>query len=553
MMRLLKKHSPMKHPIQPVAFAILLTQLSGEGSAQSRPNYPQLTPDAIVNLRTTEGANVLEAKWAYREASIVPSTNKLPGPDGKPTGDEVATFDISPRLDSDDFKTGAWQSIEASSLETRRSPGKLSFGWYKINLTLPEQIGSTNVNGGTAVLELVVDDYAEISVNGTLTTTLGSDGGQLVEGWNAPNRIVLTRNATAGQTFEIAVLAANGPFSRTPSNYVWVRSVSLELYAPEKMPVGEVVPLEIDRKDPRLDEIITSDSRLEKLASGFRFIEGPVWNTEGQYLLFSDPNNNTIYRWDEANGVSVYRVKSGYTGLDIGRYSQPGSNGLTFDSEGRLTIAEHGNRRITRLEKNGTLNVISDKVNDKRLNSPNDLVFRSDGVLYFTDPPFGLPAYYDDPARELSSTPVCMVRDGKTTIVSEDLKGPNGIAFSPDESVLYVSNWDEARKIIMRYKVHEDGTLSDGSVFFDMTDAPGAEALDGLKVDQSGNVYSSGPGGLWIIAADGTHLGTLRLPELAANFAWGGTDAKTLYVTARTGLYRLNLKQAGAGMIHPKQ
>jgi gluconolactonase len=241
----------------------------------------------------------------------------------------------------------------------------------------------------------------------------------------------------------------------------------------------------------------------------------------------------------------VFRANSGYTGADIGDYGQPGSNGLTFDPEGRLTIAEHGNHRISRLEKNGVLTVLADRYEGKRLNSPNDLVYRSDGTLYFTDPPFGLPGFFDDPMKELPYSGVYAWRDGELRLVAKDLTGPNGIAFSPDEKFLYVTNWDTAKKVVMRYPVNSDGSLGAGEVFFDTTQAPGEEALDGIKVDQAGNLFVSGPGGAWIISPEAGHLGTIKTPELPANFAWGDADGRTLYMTARTGLYRIRTNIPG--------
>jgi len=239
-------------------------------------------------------------------------------------------------------------------------------------------------------------------------------------------------------------------------------------------------------------------------------------------------------------------TKSGYRGMDIGEYGQPGSNGLTLD-KGRLTINQHGNRRMVRMEKNGQLTVLADCYEGKRLNSPNDLVYKSDGALYFTDPPFGLPKFLDDPGKELPYSGVFRVApDGKQVqVLTTDLKGPNGLAFSPDEKYFYVDDWDPEKKIIMRYEVKSDGTLSNGKVFFDMTSAEGEDALDGMKIDQKGNLYVSGPGGLWIISAEGKHLGTIVGPEHPHNFAWGDDDGKTLYLCAKTGLYRIRLNIPG--------
>jgi gluconolactonase len=297
--------------------------------------------------------------------------------------------------------------------------------------------------------------------------------------------------------------------------------------------------------DPALDAIVPKDAKIEKLAGGFLFTEGPVWVRDGGYLLFSDPNNNVIYRYTPDGPLSIYRSHSGYAGLNIGEYYQPGSNGLTLDREGRLTINQHGNRRVIRLEKNGQVTVLADNYQGKRLNSPNDLVYKSDGTLYFTDPPFGLPKVFEDPRKELPFSGVFMVKNGKTQPLTSELKGPNGLAFSPDEKYFYVDNWDPERKIVMRYEVQPDGTLAHGKVFFDMTSAPGEDALDGIKVDEKGNLYVSGPGGLWILSPEGKHLGTIVGPEHPHNFAWGDADGKTLYMCARTGLYRIRLNVAG--------
>jgi gluconolactonase len=202
---------------------------------------------------------------------------------------------------------------------------------------------------------------------------------------------------------------------------------------------------------------------------------------------------------------------------------------------------------VIRAERDGATTVLADHFDGRRLNSPNDLVYKSDGALYFTDPPFGLPNTYDDQRKELPFSGVFRVANGQVSLLTTDLKGPNGLAFSPDEKFLYVDNWDEHAKIIKRYEVQPDGTLKNGIAFFDMTTAPGDEALDGMKIDERGNLYVSGPGGLWIISPDGTHLGTITGPELPANMAWGDADRRTLYLTARTGLYRIRLGVRGAG------
>jgi gluconolactonase len=308
------------------------------------------------------------------------------------------------------------------------------------------------------------------------------------------------------------------------------------------------VNVEVLRLDPALDALVSHNPKIHKLAEGFQFTEGPVWvgsDSQGGHLLFSDPNANRIYRWSEKDGLSVFRERSGYAGADIAEYRQPGSNGLALDRSGRLTINEHGNRRVTRLEADGSLSVIADRFEGRRLNSPNDLVYKSDGALYFTDPPFGLPKFHDDPRRELPHCGVYRASEGRVDLLASGLNGPNGIAFSPDEKHLYVGNWDEKRKVVMRYPVQPDGTLGSGEAFFDMTAAKGEDAIDGIKVDVQGNLYVSGPGGLWILSAAGRHLGTVFAPKHPHNMAWGDADGKTLYLTAQSALYRMRFDVAG--------
>jgi gluconolactonase len=394
------------------------------------------------------------------------------------------------------------------------------------------------------VLELVLDDYAEVWVDGRLPLVLGQTGGQSIKGFNAPNRVVLTHDARPGQQIQLAIFGANGPISSPPVNFIWIRSATLDFFPPGMVGAPDSTGGTVARLDPALDPIISPEARVEKLAGGFQFTEGPVWHPDG-YLLFSDPNANTIYRWSPDGSVSVFRTKSGYTGFDIGRYRQPGSNGLTLDADGLLTINEHGNRRITRLERTGKITVLADRYQGKRLNSPNDLVYRSDGTLYFTDPPFGLPKVFDDPAKELAFSGVYMLKKGQLTLLTRELSGPNGIAFSPDERYLYVGNWDLERKVVMRYPVRRDGSLETGEVFYDFTTETEPVALDGIKVDVKGNVYVSAPGGVWILSPSGKALGRIVPPEHDANIAFGDSDGKSLYLTASTGLYRLRVSIPG--------
>jgi gluconolactonase len=503
-------------------------------------------PDAVVDLRTREGVELVRGEWRYSDARLVEVESRGSGPDLRASGEPVKALDIAPHAGRADVDDSRWHTVSPASLEARRSNGRLSFNWYRTNITIPEWIGSFDTTGSTVIFEVVVDDYSEVWVDGKLPRPLGQSGSGLVKGFNAPNRVVLTRNARPNQQIQLAVFGANAPLSEPPNNFIWIRSATLDFYKASAPITDEA---RVNRNDPAIDSIVPPNLKAERLAEGFLFTEGPVWVPDG-YLLFSDPNANTIYRWSDNDGLSVFRAKSGYTGFDIGDYRQPGSNGLTLDREGRLTINEHGNRRVTRLEKTGALTILADRFEGKRLNSPNDLVYRSDGSLYFTDPPFGLPKFFDDPRKELSFTGVFRLADGRLQLLSADLNGPNGLAFSPDEKHLYVGNWDEKKKVVMRYGVNADGSLSNGTVFFDMTEAPGEDAIDGVKVDHLGNVYVSGPGGLWILSPAGKHLGTIMTPEHPHNFAWGD-DGRSLYLTSRSTVYRIRLLVSGAGIAAP--
>ena len=321
---------------------------------------------------------------------------------------------------------------------------------------------------------------------------------------------------------------------------------------PKFEPVGTIL-----RLDPAIDALVPKDAVIEKIGSGFTFTEGPIYLREG-YLLFSDIPRNTIYKWTPDGKVTEFRKPSGYDGTDAPPGAFIGSNGLTLDREGRLVICEHGNRRVTRLEKDGSVTVLADKYEGKRLNSPNDAVYKSDGALYFTDPPYGLPKQDEDPKKELKFNGIYRLADGKLQLLNKDQTRPNGLGFSPDEKFLYVANSDEKRKVWIKYPVKPDGSLGPGSVFFDVTAQTEPGLPDGLKLDKKGNLYATGPGGVWIFSPEGKHLGTIKPPEIPANCHWGkyatntadatlgpNEEADTLYITARTGLYRVRLTTAG--------
>jgi gluconolactonase len=531
-----------------------IEQAAGTGAGARLPGPPELLPgrpDAIIDLQTAEGARLAGAEWRYSDAMIEEIDFVEVG--GESAADPLGpgdvpnrTYDVTPHAEVAGFDDSDWTVLAPEDTMRRLGNGRVCFNWYRIAVTIPEHVGDFDPTGATVVFEVVVDDYAEVWVNGELPLALGYTGGQGVGGFNAPNRVVLTQDARPGDRFQIAVFGINGPISASPHNYIWMRTATLDFYAAERARATEVVGLTVERSSEVIDAIVPAGVQAERIAGGFEFTEGPVWSDEGA-LLFSSPNTNVIYRWEEIGKVTVFRAKSGYSGADIVRYHQPGSNGLTFDPDGFLTICQHGNRRVIRMNLHGDITVLADRFEGKRLNSPNDLVFRSDGTLYFTDPPFGLPDTFEDPAKELDFSGVFYARDGEVALVTDELRGPNGLAFSPDERYLYVGNWDLEHKVVMRYELDAAGAVIDGGVFFDMTGAPGDDAIDGLKVDEEGNLYVCGPGGIWLLSAEGEKLGLVQLPEDPHNLAWGDADRRTLYITALTSVYRIRLNVPGIG------
>jgi gluconolactonase len=305
----------------------------------------------------------------------------------------------------------------------------------------------------------------------------------------------------------------------------------------------------IERFDPRIDALIPPGARMEKLAEGYDWAEGPVWDRKANVLYFSDVPANIVYRWSKPGAVpDIFLKPSGYTGT-IARGGEPGSNGLLIDADGRLVLCQHGDRRVARLEPDHTFKTLVDNYQGKKLNSPNDGVYHSDGSLYFTDPPYGLLEKNADPKKELPFNGVYRLsKTGELTLLTKEMTFPNGIGLSPDEKTLYVANSDPAKAIWMAFPLKEDGTLGAGRVFFDAT--RGVKTLkglpDGLKVDRAGNLFATGPGGVLIFAPDGTHLGTLNTREATANVGWG-EDGATLFITADMYLARLKTTTKGRG------
>jgi gluconolactonase len=305
----------------------------------------------------------------------------------------------------------------------------------------------------------------------------------------------------------------------------------------------------IVRLDPAMNQLVPKGAVIEKIAGGFQFTEGPLWRPKTRVLWFSDVVGNVVRQSSPKGQVKVLLQKAGGDPSNLPPGGYFGPNGEAADKDGSVLICQHMNRRIVRVGKDLQMTPVAERYDGKRLNSPNDLVFRSDGALYFTDPPYGLEKQDEDPAKELPFNGVMRLKDGKVDVIVKDLTRPNGIAFSPDEKVLYVANSDEKRKVWMRYDVAADGTVSNGRVFFDVTAEREDGLPDGMKVDSKGNVYATGPGGVWVFSPDGKHLGTIKPLETPANCNWGD-DGKSLYITARTGLYRIKLAVAGKRAVY---
>ncbi|MBM3766020.1 MAG: SMP-30/gluconolactonase/LRE family protein [Acidobacteria bacterium] len=309
-----------------------------------------------------------------------------------------------------------------------------------------------------------------------------------------------------------------------------------------KAPAGPVAEPAGDGSILRLEGFpVPAGAKIEKIAGGFEFIEGPVWFKDTGKLWFSDVAGNVVREWSPDGAIVEILRPGGYDGADAPEGVRLGPNGMAIDRDGNVLIAQHGNRRIARRNKSGVITTLVDRFEGKRLNSPNDMVFHSSGALYFTDPPYGLPKRDEDPKKELPYNGIYRLVGGRLTLLNKEMSRPNGIAFSPDERWLYVANSDAARKVWMKFSVGEDGTIGPGRVFADVTSNTEEGLPDGMKVDAKGNVWATGPGGVWIFDADGKHLGTIKPNEAPANCAFAD-DGGTLWMTARTSLYRIKLK-----------
>ncbi len=314
-----------------------------------------------------------------------------------------------------------------------------------------------------------------------------------------------------------------------------------------------IPPRKIDRMTKAFKKLVGKNAEVETIARGFIWTEGVAWNKEGKFLVFSDIPNNVVHKWQDGK-ISEFVKPSGYTGKTPrgGKPGdEPGSNGLRFDAEGRLTLCEHGDRRVTRIEKDGKKTVLADKYMGKRFNSPNDLVYHSNGDLYFTDPPYGLSKGADDPAREMDYCGVFLrKKNGDVILLTKEMSRPNGIELSPDEKTLYIANSDPTVPVWKSFPVKDDGTIGEGKVFVDgmkwvKEKRPGLP--DGMKVDTEGSLWATGPGGIWVFSPTGEVLGNIDTGTNTANVCFGGDDGSTLYIAANHDICRVKTKTKGKG------
>ncbi len=322
-------------------------------------------------------------------------------------------------------------------------------------------------------------------------------------------------------------------------------------------PARHPAPGRVERLDPRLDALIAPDAVLERVVDGQDWTEGPLWDARDGSLLFSDVPRNAIFRWKEGVGLRTELRASGYSGRARFAGREPGSNGLAFDREGRLLLCQHGDRAIARGESDGGLTPLVQRYEGRRLNSPNDLVLRRNGELWFTDPPFGLPQGFDDPDKELPFQGVFrLTPDGELFLATRALEAPNGIGFSPDERTLYVSNALASRPVWLAFELRADGSLGRAVEFAEARAwvGDGEGVPDGLEVDREGNVFAAGPGGVHVFAPDGTRLGRIETGVPTGNVAFGGPERSVLYVAADHSIVRIQTLTRGqaVGALAPR-
>jgi gluconolactonase len=462
---------------------------------------PAGSPAAVIDLQTDAGAASVKGQWRFSNIKIV---------EAEFGGEKV--YDYTPHAGAAGFDDSQWTVLKPAEIR-RGHAGKMSFVWYRITVTIPERVGDLDPTGATAVLETLVDDYGEIWVDGELPRWQGLSGGPVVAGFLTPNRLVIGRHVKPGQKIEIAIFVMNGPISNVPPNRANMHSAKVEFY---KTPAGPVNLLpggynpDVRKFDKAADWIFINNLKLIKLADGFTSVTQPVWDSRGS-LLLSDPPNRATYRYSPQNVCAAPIVGQAEVKTDLALDGQlHGSGGMAFDPQGRLTVAEP--HRVVRFEKDGKVSILADQ-------SAHDLLYRSDGALYFT-----------------GSKAVFSLHEGKLQAIVEGLTEPRGIALAPDENSLYITD----RNSVVRYLANTDGTLSNGQAIAEI------ESAGGIQVDREGNLYIAGPGGVWILSSEGKHLGTMLAGKKPRHLEWGDADRKTLYLVSPEALYCVRLGLPGS-------
>lgn len=477
------------------------------------PGPPEILPSpptAVVDLQTDAGTALVAGRWSYRVSDFAAVDFRMVGADLGPTGPPSRTVDLGVRPAT--FGDGDWAPLAPADTMRRLGPGLVSAVWYRIDITVPDEVGGVAVRGSTLVLEVVVDDYAEVWVADDLPLRAGRRDGHVVGGFNVPNRVVLTTDARPGETFPIAVCGINGPLSRSPANFVWLRSATLDVHpAP---PAGGAVTT---------------------VATGFASVDALLPVPDG--MLVSSATGNTVYTWVRDGWVEVFRPKSGYTGPDIGRLDAPGALGLAHDHSGRLLLAQRGHRRVLRVEPHGDTTVVLAGHAGRPLNGPAHLAVDTAGTLYVTDPAGASRAGRHD--GDLPPDAVHAVSpDGDADLLCDSVPGAFGIAVAPGGDALYVSgsNADAAQV----WCVPTDGGRPE--VYADLshlvpTGPPGRPGLAGVAVSGGGRLHVATPTGVAVVSPDGTAALVVALPEPARHLAWDTDGA--LVVAAGTSLYRI--------------
>ena len=520
--------------------SLALAMATGLAALPAAQTLAQQAPLLGLDLATDAGVAAVGGAWRYHDTRVIDVDFRGPGPDRKPSGPPNRTQDLDLHAGAADFDDSEWELIAPSGLAERRSTGRVCFAWYRFAFTVPEQVDGRRLLGTRIELSVVVDDYAEVWVDGTLARQIGQRGGTVVAGFNAANRVVVAEQARPGQRVQVAVFAMNGPVSASPENFIWVRSAQLEFFPPTPARGFE-------RLTPEFDALFGPEASVETIADGHAWVEGPVWHPDG-YLLFTDIPANAVFHWQPGAPSRPYLAPAGWSGREPYAGREPGANGLALDDNGHLLSCEHGDRRVTRLQADFTKTVVAARYGGKRLNSPNDVIVARDGTVLFTDPPFGLPDTFEDPRRELHFCGVYRVhRDGRVTLLTDELAAPNGLALSPDERTLYVSNADPARPVWWAFPAAADGSLGEGRVLFDATPHAGVRpgGADGIKVDAAGRLFTAGPGGIYVITPEGRHLGTVLTGSATSNCCFG-EDGRSLFITAGHSVLRVRLSTPGA-------